>query len=90
MIAQFNRFEIELTKAQVTSVCTSGSNDAAVEILINVPKVRRQLNKIDPDAIRAELREYGAWDDDELADDDENRRRIIWLAAWNIYDDLAR
>ena len=40
-----------------------------------------------PDAIRAELREYGAWDDEELADDEQNIRRILWIAAGNIRDE---
>ena len=39
---------------------------------------------ITPEALAAELREYGAWDQDELADDAANWRRIIWLAAGNI------
>lgn len=40
-----------------------------------------------PSAIRAELKKYGAWTDDELADDEMNRRRIIWVAACNIKEE---
>ena len=36
------------------------------------------------DHIRAELAEYGAWDSAELADDAQNRQRIVWIAAANI------
>lgn len=34
--------------------------------------------------IRRTLRRYGAWDEDELADDDQNRHRALWLAAADI------
>lgn len=42
-----------------------------------------------PEALRAELREYGAWNDDQLADDTTNWERIVWIAAGNIRDDDA-
>jgi len=56
--------------------------------VLREPKIRRQLRKIGPDAIRAELAEYGAWDDAELSDDAENRERIVWIAAGNIQEEL--
>ena len=41
-----------------------------------------QLKRIPPDDIRRELREYGAWDDEELpADEKMNRIRLLWIAA---------
>lgn len=52
------------------------------------PAIRRQLDKIPADTIRAELSEYGAWDDDDLANDDDNLARIVWIAAGNIVDEL--
>jgi hypothetical protein len=33
------------------------------------------------DQIRSELSGYGAWDEEELSDDKENRIRILWIAA---------
>lgn len=33
----------------------------------------------DPDKTRKCLKEYGAWNDDELADDEENRKRLFWI-----------
>lgn len=35
---------------------------------------------------RAYLRGYGAWDDDELADHAQNRRRIFWIACCHFAD----
>lgn len=49
-----------------------------------VPKLR--LN-IDPDILRGELAEYGAWDDEELSNHEMNIRHIIWIAACNIREE---
>lgn len=43
--------------------------------------VREQLNAFKPDTLRAYLREFGAWSDDELASHYENQHRFVWLAA---------
>jgi len=39
------------------------------------------------DAIRSELKETGAWDDDELEDDDANLERLLWISANNIKEE---
>lgn len=43
--------------------------------------------------IREELKECGAWDKDELDNDEVNWQRIVWIAAGNICEneyELAR
>lgn len=40
----------------------------------------------DPDGLRRYLREFGAWDADELADDPANLQRLIWLGAGDIQE----
>lgn len=84
MFAYFERFEIQMTKAQALSASHPGPCDADVAELLRDRRITRQLDKIGPDKIRAELREYGAWDETELTDDSANRDRIVWCAAWNI------
>ena len=84
MWAIFNRFDIQMTKAQAQSASHPGPCDADVEELIKVPEIRRQLAKLEPAKLAEELKEYGAWDDEELADNEQNKRRIIWIAAGNI------
>jgi hypothetical protein len=49
-------------------------------------KIRRQLERIDPEVLRKELREYGAWDDEDLADHAQNLQRILWIAAGDIVE----
>lgn len=38
----------------------------------------------DSDTIRAALKQYGAWEDDELDDDEKNKHLALWLAAGDI------
>jgi len=85
--ATFNRFEISMTKAQAESVSHSGDAEADVVALLKDPKIQEQLAKINPDKIREELKEYGAWEDDELQDDEANKRRILWIGGGDISEE---
>lgn len=90
--ASFNRFSLRLTGEAVCDIAQSGANDDAVAYWVDRVEYCKNLlgqDQATPDAIRAELKEYGAWDADELADDEANRRRIVWCAAWNIAEDEA-
>lgn len=86
--AQFDKFEINMSKEQAESI-SQGGKDAmpAVKELLKDPTVRKQLDALSPDDIRSELENYGAWDDDELADDEANKQRILWIAGGNISED---
>ena len=88
MIALFNRFEIVMTKKQAEACSHPGPCDADVEALVATPAIARQLLQIDYADIVAELREYGAWDDVELRDLPANARRIVWIAAGNINEEI--
>lgn len=87
MYALFQRFEINVFMRDAQAACHAGPCDDDVEALMNKSYIRRQLAKIPPDVLAAELREYGAWDDDELADAEQNKRRIVWLAAGDICEE---
>lgn len=73
--------EIELTRDQADSVFHSGPCDDDVAALRAIPEIAKQLDAIDPDLLRRELAEYGAWEGEELADHDVNLSRILWLIA---------
>ncbi len=89
MYADFNRFSIKLTKEQALQGSHQGSVDDDIKDLLTIPAIKAQFNKIAPEDIQAELKEYGAWDDDELSSDDKNKSRILWIACGNIRDDIA-
>jgi DNA-binding FadR family transcriptional regulator len=78
--------EIQMTKAQAESASHPGQCDDDVRALSNHRKIRAQLERIDPKTLRDELREYGAWDEEELADHDQNLQRILWIAAGDILE----
>ncbi len=88
MEAIFNRFSIMMTAAQATSCSHAGECIDDVRALLRVPAIQRQIAHLNVDDIKAELREYGAWSQEELEDEDANVERIMWVAACNIRDDL--
>jgi len=87
MYAQFNNFEIEMTLKQAQSASHSGSCDNDVNELLQLPKIKRQLAKIPDDKLVKELSEYGAWDETELANRQDNESRIVWIAANDITEE---
>jgi hypothetical protein len=68
--------------------CSSqGSVDESVAHWAKELRKTIHCSDIRPDPIRAELKEYGAWDEEELTDDEANWRRLIWIAACNIKEE---
>jgi hypothetical protein len=66
----------------------SGQCDADISALRRVPYITRQLSDLPRDDLASELKEYGAWNAEELADHDANLSRILWLACGDIVDSL--
>jgi len=83
------RIELNITKAQARIGYHTGDCYDDCGYLRTVPAIRRQLARIDPAVLRAELDEWGAWDKTELADHDANLTRILWLACGDIVESLA-
>ena len=67
--------ELKITKRQAEQGSHQGACDADIAALRTVPAIRRQLAKIDPATLAELLREYGAWDATELADQD--RKSVV-------------
>lgn len=80
-ISSSGYFDLQMTKAQAAGSSHQGVCDEDVRILSTEPKISRQLRKIDPEKLRQELKGYGAWDENELADHEQNLQRILWIAA---------
>ena len=88
MWAAFNRFELNITKAQVLNAYHSGAMDDDIAALAKVPGISRQLKKLDPEQVRAELAEYGAWNEEELQDHAQNLQRVLWCGVCDIWEEL--
>lgn len=89
-IAYFNRFTIELTLDDAKTGRHQGRCDDDIAWLRTQERVQAELERIPADDLRAELKEYGAWDKQELADHDANLDRILWLACGNIIEDTEQ
>lgn len=80
--ADFNRFSVHLPDQCVADCSHQGACDDDVEHWMKLVQL-----DISPDKLKAELKEYGAWEDLELDNHEDNIRRIIWLAAGNIQEE---
>ena len=69
--------DLQMTLEQAESASHQGECDQDVKDLI--PFLKDQLDRIDPDILRKELKEYGAWDDLELSDHESNIQRLVWI-----------
>lgn len=78
------RIELQITKRQAEACSHPGPCDSDVADLRKAPTIRRQLDKLNPALVAECLKEYGAWDADELSDHDQNLTRLLWVACCDI------
>lgn len=84
----YDGMELNITKNEAKQGYHSGQCDYDIQQLKNVPRIKRQLNKLDPVKLISALSEYGAWDETELSDHETNKERILWLACAEIIDNI--
>jgi len=82
------RIELQITKNQALSCSHSGRCDDDVAALRLIPSIKRQLDKLKPELVAECLKEYGAWDAEELANHDANLDRLLWVACCDIAEEL--
>lgn len=88
MEAYFERFTIELTAEQARYGSQPGVDASpAIHELLQEPQIAVQIENIPASDLAAELKEYGAWDEEELKDIDDNRARILWIACGNVREE---
>lgn len=75
-----------ITKRDAACGYHQGACDNDIAALRMKPYIKTQLECIDRETLARELREYGAWDSEELADHDANLDRFLWLACGDIQD----
>ena len=87
MYTQFERFKIKMTLKQAKSVSHQGECLPDVLELLKNKEYMQQFKKIRLSDIAAELKEYGAWDEEELNNIVDNQQRITWIAGCGIMED---
>ena len=76
--------ECKFTKKCINDCTHRGRSDD--DVAFWVKELRSYLDKIPADLIRRCLKSYGAWNDEELQDDEENLHRFIWCATGQAKD----
>ena len=80
---EYPNIALTMTLEQAKSVHHPGNCDQEVADLASV----LNTSAIDPENLKEELDEYGAWDSEQLQDHEENILRWIWICAGNIVKD---
>lgn len=81
------RLTINITPSDAKQGSHRGQCDEDIKTLIKKPYIKKQLDKLNPAVLADVLKEYGAWDEDELKDHAENIQRILWIACCNIVEE---
>lgn len=80
---------LTMTLDEAEGASHSGRCDEDVEALAAEPAIAAQLDAIGPEKLRLAMKECGAWNAEELADDQANRLRATWQAACDIRENRA-
>lgn len=78
--------DIEMTEEQARRGYHQGDCEPGVTGLLS--ELESQLSKLDPETLRVELKGYGAWTDEELANHKENILRWVWLSCGDVTERL--
>ena len=80
------RIELQITRDTADNCNHPGPCDQDVAEAMQIPAIRRQLQRIDAKVLREDLSEYGCWNEEELADHKQNLARILWIACGDIME----
>lgn len=88
MLVSFNYIRecLNITKKLAAIGYHSGDCCEDIKRISELPEIKRQLKKINPEQLKKELYDYRAWDDKELNSHDDNLQRILWIACGDIVD----
>jgi hypothetical protein len=81
------RIELNIPRGLASIGYHSGACDSDIAELLDLQQIKAQLSGITPQVLREELKEFGAWDDLELAHHRDNLARILWIACGDLVDE---
>jgi hypothetical protein len=76
--------DLKLTIQDADSCSHSGPCDDDVNRIMTKQYIKKQLSLLNPEKLAKELKEYGAWDEIELSNHNENLMRWVWISAEDI------
>lgn len=80
------RIELNIPYGMESIGYHSGACDSDIAELMEMGSIKAQLSGIAPQVLSDELKEYGAWDDLELSNHEDNLARILWIACGDLVD----
>lgn len=78
--------DLKITLRDAESCSHAGQCDEDVKTLMDKPYIKKQLKNINPEQLKKELNEFGAWDEDELNNHEDNLMRWVWISAGDIVE----
>ena len=82
------KIKLDIPALVYKQVPISGPADGVIEKLVFIPLIMKQFIVIPDSLLIGTLREYGAWDDAELADRLNNLYRLLWIACLDLREGL--
>jgi hypothetical protein len=76
--------ELNITLNNAKKCFHSGDCELDVIELSKKASIKKQTKLIDKELLIKELSEYGAWNNEELQDHEQNIIRLLWLATADI------
>ena len=76
--------DLRLTRSDALLCSHSGDCESDVLTIMNKNYVKKQLVTFEPEKLKKELKEFGAWDEIELSNHVANLKRWVWLSAVDI------
>lgn len=80
--------ELAMSLDQIMRVAHAGDCYSDASFLVR-KEMKAQLKKLDKNAVRKTLKEFGTWSDEELNDHKENLIRLVWIAGNDLSDEMA-
>jgi len=82
-------YVLKLTRDCIEECSHAGRCDDDVAHWLTVPRIACQLNTIPVEYIASYLKTFGAWDEEELADHEQNKARLLWSACNTAKEQIA-
>jgi hypothetical protein len=80
------KIELNITLNNAKKASHQGECYNDVKLLSEKQSIKRQTKLIDKNDLIAVLSEYGAWDNVQLQDHNENIIRLLWIACGDIVE----
>lgn len=72
---------LKLTKDCIRDCSHQGQCYPDIQYWLKQPRIANQMSRISPEDAKNCLKGYGAWNDEELNNHEDNLERVLWIAC---------